>query len=189
MLNANLNTIAKRFREKGITLYFMPAADKYTMYSRYILNNPYPESVFFELLRKEPRDYVLVDTKNLLNELIEKGEQDVYYSDDTHWSWKASRKIAESMRFNSFPVHRWRVLMHGDREGACSGLVNMSMINSRKWFIAVLCASCGIDRRHRCRELRRRSVRHPEERLYPAIPGAELQLYQDKIPSERQRTF
>lgn len=99
-LNANINMLAKRFREKGITLYFMPAADKYTMYSSYILDNPYPESVFFELLRTEPREYVLVDTKALLQELIEKGEKDVYYSDDTHWSWKASRKIAESMRFN-----------------------------------------------------------------------------------------
>ncbi len=105
MLNANLNTIAKRLRERGIVFYFMPAADKYTMYSKYILDNPYPESVFFELLRKEPRDYILVDTKAMLKELIETGEQDVYYSDDTHWSWKGSKKIAQSMRFNA-PSHR-----------------------------------------------------------------------------------
>ncbi len=99
-LNHNLNDLTKLFRKKGIRFYFMPAADKYDIYSDYILNNPYPKSVFFELLRKEPKEYVLVDTKALLQEEVKKGERDVYYADDTHWSWKASRKIAESLHFN-----------------------------------------------------------------------------------------
>jgi hypothetical protein len=100
-LNDNFNAVAGLLRKKGITLYFMPAADKYNMYSDYIVNNPYPKSVFFELLRPLPKQYVLVDTKAILSQEIKKGEKDIYYADDTHWSWKAVKKIAEGMRFSS----------------------------------------------------------------------------------------
>jgi hypothetical protein len=98
-LNDNFNRVADLLRNKGMTLYFMPAADKYNMYSDYVVDNPYPKSVFFELLRKMPKRYVLVDTKAILEDEIRRGEKDVYYADDTHWSWKAVKKIAESMRF------------------------------------------------------------------------------------------
>jgi hypothetical protein len=98
-VNENLNTLARLLKKKGIALYFMPAANKYTIYGEYIAQNPYSRSVFFELLRKLPKQYVFVDTKKLLSEEVQKGEKDVYYSDDTHWSWKASKKIAESMKF------------------------------------------------------------------------------------------
>jgi hypothetical protein len=77
----------------------MPPADKYTIYSEYIANNPYPPSTFFELLRPLPKKYIFVDTKAVLSQAVKNGEKDIYYSDDTHWSWKASKLIAESMRF------------------------------------------------------------------------------------------
>jgi len=98
-LNDNLNSVAELLRLKGITLYFMPAADKYDMYSDYIVANPYPKSVFFELLRELPKRYVFVDTKAILTEELRKGEKDIYYADDTHWSWKAVKRIAESVKF------------------------------------------------------------------------------------------
>jgi hypothetical protein len=98
-LNDNVNAVAGLLKKKGITLYFMPAADKYDMYSEYIVNNPYPRSVFFETLRPLPKQYVLVDTKAILSDDVRKGEKDVYYADDTHWSWKAVKKIAENITF------------------------------------------------------------------------------------------
>lgn len=97
-LNDNLNKLAALLRDKGIVLVFMPAADKYNMYSEYIINNPYSKSVFFELLRPLHKDYILVDTKAILSDLIGRGEKDVYYSDDTHWSWKAAKRIAEDTK-------------------------------------------------------------------------------------------
>lgn len=100
-LNDNINNVADLLRRKGITLYFMPAADKYNMYSDHIVANPYPKSVFFELLREMPKRYVFVDTKAILSEEIRKGEKDIYYADDTHWSWKAVKRIAESVKFRS----------------------------------------------------------------------------------------
>ena len=98
-LNDNFNALAGLLQKKGITLFFLPAPDKYNMYSDYIIDNPYPKSVFFETMRRFPKQYVFVDTKAILAGEIQKGEKDVYYADDTHWSWKAVKKIAENMHF------------------------------------------------------------------------------------------
>jgi hypothetical protein len=97
-VNDNLNKLAAMLARKKIRLCFMPAADKYNVYSVFIERNPHPHSVFFELLRPLDKDYVFVDTKSLLRAEVEKGEKDIYYADDTHWSWKAVKKIAENMR-------------------------------------------------------------------------------------------
>ncbi len=97
--NEDLNALADLLKSKGIRLYFMPAADKYDVYSEYIDHNPYPTSRFFEILRPLPKRYVFVDTKALLLEEIRKGEKDIYYADDTHWSWKGVKKIVENMKF------------------------------------------------------------------------------------------
>lgn len=99
LMNDNLNHFADLLAKKGIKLYFMPVVDKYNLYSDYIVNNPYPESVFFELLRPLPKRYGFIDTKAILIEEIKKGEMDVYYADDTHWSWKASKSIFEKVKF------------------------------------------------------------------------------------------
>lgn len=98
-MNDNFNRLSDLLGSKGMRLFVMPAADKYNVYSDHILNNPYPRSSFFEILRTLPKRYRLIDTKALILEEIDKGEKDLYYADDTHWSWKASRKVAESVQF------------------------------------------------------------------------------------------
>lgn len=99
-LNDNLNRLAELLDHKGIKLVFMPCVDKFNLYSDYIVNNPYPRSTFFEELRKLPKRYRFIDTKAILAEELSKGEKDVFYADDTHWSWKASKRIFENVRFN-----------------------------------------------------------------------------------------
>jgi hypothetical protein len=99
VLNDNLNTVADLLRKKGIQFYFMPCVDKYNLYSDFIVNNPYPRSTFFEELRKLPKRYTMIDTKALLLSELKRGEKDIFYPDDTHWSWKASKKIFETVRF------------------------------------------------------------------------------------------
>lgn len=99
-LNQNLNKLQELLLAKNIKLYFMPAPDKYSLYSGYIQNNQYDESQFFELLRKEEKTYNFIDTKSILLELLENGEKDIYYPDDTHWSWKASKEIFKKERFH-----------------------------------------------------------------------------------------
>lgn len=99
-LNNELNTIANELKQNNITLIFMPVVDKYDFYYDYIQgNNAYPQNPFFILLRKQPKSYLLVDTKAILHPLIEKNLQDIYYADDTHWSFKASKQIADDQTF------------------------------------------------------------------------------------------
>jgi hypothetical protein len=99
VLNDNINTLADKLRAKGIKLYFMLCVDKYDMYSDYIVHNHYPASTLFGQLRKLPKRYEFIDSKAILGEELKKGEKDIFYADDTHWTWKASQKIFETVRF------------------------------------------------------------------------------------------
>ncbi len=99
-VNDNLNTLADRLAIKNIRLIFMPCVEKYNLYSDFLVNRPYPASTFFEELRKLPKRYIFVDTKAILREELRKGEQDIFYADDTHWSWKASERIAAAMKLD-----------------------------------------------------------------------------------------
>ncbi|QEZ88621.1 hypothetical protein ACIB15232_0450 [Aliarcobacter cibarius] len=90
LLNKNFNTLANLLAQKGIKLIFMPAVDKYNLYSPYIISNNYPKSMFFEYLDNLPKDYIYINSKKILSEYLEKGDKDIFYVDDTHWSYKAS---------------------------------------------------------------------------------------------------
>ncbi|WP_188108607.1 hypothetical protein [Sulfurimonas lithotrophica] len=98
-LNNNFNKLANKLKNKGIKLYFMPAVDKYNLYEPYIENNSYPKSQFFEILRGLPKEYELIDTKAILSQELKKGVKDLYYADDTHWSYKASEAIFKKVKF------------------------------------------------------------------------------------------
>lgn len=100
-LNDVLNKLSDKLNKQDVKLYFMPCVDKYNLFSEYIINNKHSKSIFFEELRKLPKRYDLIDTKALLSEELSKGVKDVYYPDDTHWSWKASKKIFDSVKMNN----------------------------------------------------------------------------------------
>ncbi|MFA7084213.1 MAG: hypothetical protein WC141_06750 [Arcobacteraceae bacterium] len=96
LINDNLNTLASILKTQGITLYFMPVVDKYNLYRENIVSNKYKASIFFEYFRTLPKQYKFVDTKAILLKELDKGSKDIFYSDDTHWSYKASEAIANS---------------------------------------------------------------------------------------------
>jgi len=98
-VNQFMNNLARILKKKGIKLYFMPVVNKYDLYSRYIVNNPYPKSIFFEELRKLPKEYTLIDTKAILAKELNKGEKDIFYADDTHWTPKAAKAIFKRISF------------------------------------------------------------------------------------------
>jgi hypothetical protein len=100
-INANLNRIAEKLAAKGIGFYFMPVVDKSNLYRNYVLDSSVPRSVFFEELRRLPKKYVLIDTKAILSAELARGEKDIYFADDTHWTWKASEKIFGGARFGT----------------------------------------------------------------------------------------
>ncbi len=100
-LNNRLNQLASLMRKKNIKLYFMPAVDKYNLYRDNMLNKEkYPKSDFFEYLEGLKKDYIFIDTKKIfIDELNSKNIIDLYYSDDTHWSYKARELIVNKIEF------------------------------------------------------------------------------------------
>lgn len=79
----------------------MPAVDKYNLYRDNMLNKEkYPKSDFFEYLEGLKKDYIFIDTKKIfIDELNSKNIIDLYYSDDTHWSYKARELIVDKIEF------------------------------------------------------------------------------------------
>ncbi|WP_141052337.1 hypothetical protein [Aliarcobacter cryaerophilus] len=102
LLNHNFNNLADILESKGIKLIFMPAVDKYNLYRPYIISNNYSESIFFEYLSTLDKKYIFINTKEILSKNLENSEKDIFYADDTHWSYKASNNIIESDAFNIF---------------------------------------------------------------------------------------
>ncbi len=100
-INKNLNKLQRLLNKDNIKLHFMPAVDKYNLYSKYILKNKLQKSNFFENLRSLKKEYSLVDTKKILRKELKSGKKDIYYADDTHWSYKASKIIVEELNLKA----------------------------------------------------------------------------------------
>jgi len=83
-LNYSLNIIAKELASKGIDFCVMVAPDKHTIYQNRIKGN-YPESSFFNLFEKEPKNYRYIRLDKVLQQNLDK-TKDLYFYDDTHWS-------------------------------------------------------------------------------------------------------
>jgi hypothetical protein len=101
-INAALNTLAEKLKTLNITLYYMPAIDKYDLYYDYIIHKEkYPANPLFEKLQKEPKEYIFINTKQLFREQLQKNTKDLYFADDTHWNHKASEVISKSSYFKN----------------------------------------------------------------------------------------
>jgi len=93
LLNDNLNTLSDLLAEKGITLVFMPVVDKYDLYYDYLLDDTLPQNPLFDYLRSLEKRYLFLDTKAILSPAVARGEKDIWYADDTHWSANACRHL------------------------------------------------------------------------------------------------
>ena len=78
---------------------FMLPVDKYDLYQKYIVDNPYanPKRInedVREILGDIPE--VLL-SKFYLQPLIDKGEKDIFLFDNSHWSYKASEVVGKEL--------------------------------------------------------------------------------------------
>ena len=97
-INQNFNHLSNKLKNIGIELLLMPAVDKYDLYYPFIKNNYFNENHLFKYLRNVNKNYYLIDTKKILEEELLKNEVDIFYVDDTHWSYKASEAIANNLK-------------------------------------------------------------------------------------------
>ena len=99
IVNQNLNNAARLLKAKGIKLIFFAAADKYDLYYPYITDKRgRPENPFFMKMREVPgKEYVFADAMKPLREALGRGEQDVYWLNDTHWSHKGIKIFCDEL--------------------------------------------------------------------------------------------
>lgn len=98
-----LGSLAKLLKEDGVKLIFLPAVNKYNIYKNLLVKN-LGDFDMFPALRSIDENFYLCDSKKILSEKVERGEMDIFYADDTHWSWKASKYIADDIvRYISKP--------------------------------------------------------------------------------------
>ena len=95
-INNKLNKIAKKLESVRVKLIFVIAVDKYDLYYSYIKHNKYPKNTFLERFEKiKNKHYIFINTKKILRPLLEKQTIDLFYADDTHWSYKANEAISK----------------------------------------------------------------------------------------------
>lgn len=81
-----LAAIAQQLEKKEITLLVLVAPDKYDIYANCIAQNPYPKPLFFVHYGKLEKHFQNPDVYTVLKQAVGKGEKNIYYYDDSHWS-------------------------------------------------------------------------------------------------------
>lgn len=95
LMTYNLNRAADMLREKNIQMIFMPCVNKLDLYHPYIIDKRnLPDNELFDVLRNLPdKKYTFIDTKAILQDASERGEKDLYWAGDSHWSWHGAEIV------------------------------------------------------------------------------------------------
>ena len=97
-LNEKLNTLANNLSKKNIKLIFVPTANKYDIYHSHIQQtHDYKKSNYFQLFKNKKKEYIYIDTDEILTNVIKSGELDLYLADDSHWSHKAADIVSKNI--------------------------------------------------------------------------------------------
>lgn len=97
-VKTNIDTFFVKAQEKHLNLIILVCPDKYDMYQEYIVKNPFPPKTVNEDFRRLVGDNPnVVIGKELLLQHLHAGEKDLYYWDDTHWSYKSAKIVADTL--------------------------------------------------------------------------------------------
>lgn len=98
MVVDTINALSDRLAKKGITLIFIIAPDKYTAYYPYLFKKEkYGEPLFFNNYEKLDKRYIDIPAYSILTDAIKRGEKDIYFYEDTHWSPIAAKYVAQEI--------------------------------------------------------------------------------------------
>lgn len=97
-LKQNVDALFAKAHEKHINLLILVCPDRYDLYQEYIAQNPFPPKTVNEDFRRLMGDTPnIVIGKELLLPHLHAGEKDLYYWDDTHWSYKSAKIVADTL--------------------------------------------------------------------------------------------
>lgn len=91
-------TLREKAAERGVRFMWVVATDKYDLYQDYIVDNTFRRKTVMEDISRmlgDSRDLLL--TKDVLLPLVESGEKDVYLFNDSHWSYKGTKAVAQEL--------------------------------------------------------------------------------------------
>lgn len=92
-----LEGINDKAAKRNIKLIMLVSPDKYDLYFNFIKDNKYLTTpLFFKIYEQTQKNYLNVDSYKILNEKL-KSEKDIYFYDDTHWSPKGAKIIADEI--------------------------------------------------------------------------------------------
>lgn len=94
----NLKKLIALAESRGVKFVFLAAADKYDMYRDYVIDDPWKKMTCQLSYLSDFQDIHFVNGKKLLAPRIANGESDVYLCNDTHWSTKSARYVAEELK-------------------------------------------------------------------------------------------
>jgi len=94
----NLRRLFALAQEKGVRLMVVVPPDKYDLYQSFIVDNPFPPKTINEDLRRLfPNEENLVLCKEFLLPYVQHGEKDIYMLNDTHWSPRTAKIVADEL--------------------------------------------------------------------------------------------
>ena len=96
-INNRMNTISKKLKKEGVKFIFFAAVDKFDLYREYLIDKNLPTNTFFSDYEKLEKEYQFINTKKILQPLLKQNIQDLFYIDDTHWSYKANDEISTKL--------------------------------------------------------------------------------------------
>jgi hypothetical protein len=101
-MNGNLNTMSEKLQNQNISLIFLPAVSAYNTYYPYIIDPPTVRNPLFEIMYELNRSYILVDTKKIADDLLQKGETDLSgVGDPAHWTWKMTDAVSDEINLSA----------------------------------------------------------------------------------------
>lgn len=97
-MKKNYEIVAHAAKNRHINLILMIAVDKYDLYQNKIIDNKFPCKTINEDLREIFKDNEhLMITKDYLLPYVDRGEKDVFWANDTHWSYKGAEIVAKGL--------------------------------------------------------------------------------------------
>lgn len=82
---------------RGTKFVLLVAPDKYDMYKRYAVTDPYRVMGRLDYLTRYDSSPMFVNGRNVLLPHLSRGEKDIFRCNDTHWSPVAARYAAEAV--------------------------------------------------------------------------------------------
>lgn len=94
----NLKQLISLAESRKVKFVFLVAADKYDLYKSHAKKNPYTDKVSQLSYFSDYQNIKFIDSKELLTPHLDNGEQDIYLCNDTHWSIKGAKYVAEELK-------------------------------------------------------------------------------------------